>query len=151
MGRNLILSLFIALFLISCSSVSLTPADFAWPVEIVASADKDGNVFDKRYSLSFNIKPLFYEEFADSLVSEGQEIRLIRNTGGFYFITAKDFKNVYVLLMGDGSLNSINKILIDEDGISQPAFNQRNTYIELLTGKQALRLTEDGIEEFGDD
>jgi hypothetical protein len=49
--------------------------------------------------------------------------------------------------MSDAAFISTNKILITEEGIIEPAFNQRNAYIELLTGKQSLQLTEDGLKE----
>ncbi|NLT50552.1 MAG: hypothetical protein GXX85_06510 [Ignavibacteria bacterium] len=131
----------------ACSSVILEPADFSWPAEVVMSADNDGNVFEKRYSMTFNIKPLIKAEFGDSVSAAGKEIRLIRNKNGFYFIVSKNFKNVYTFLMKDGKLKSSGKIEISETGIESPAFNQRNNFIELLTGKQNFNLTEEGIEE----
>jgi hypothetical protein len=142
--------LFFAVFVIliqACSSVTLAPADFAWPAEVVMNSDNDGNVFDKRYSMTFNIKPLIAEEFGDSVSAAGREIRLIRNKNGYYFIISPNFKNVYSFIMKDGSFNSSGKIEIDENGVTAPAFNQRETYIELLTGKEPLHITEEGIQE----
>lgn len=145
--RKYLFLIFLLLLIPACVSVSLSPADFSWPAEIVLKADAQGNVFDKRYSMTFNVKPVFVEEFGDSVVVEGKEIRLIRNKSGYYFLTSEKFDNVFLFLMSDGALNSAGKILISEDGISQPAFNQRDSYIELLTGKQAIQLTESGIRE----
>ncbi|MDZ7693741.1 MAG: hypothetical protein U5K69_21915 [Balneolaceae bacterium] len=38
------------------------------------------------------------------------------------------------------SLKLIKKITISEDGVEEPAFNQRNTYIQLLNRKTNERI-----------
>lgn len=131
----------------SCASLVLQPADFSWPVESVLKINDEGLAKEDRYTFSFNIKPLFYEEMQDSLAYLDREVRIIRNTEGFYFITAAGFKNVYVFETSDGALEMENKILVNENGLTNPVFNQRNPLIELIDGQDKYYLTKKGIEE----
>ena len=62
------------------------------------------SVTEDRYSTDFSTVGLFYEEFQDSMAYKGKEIHLIRNNGGDYFITGKEFKNVYVFKASEGTL-----------------------------------------------
>jgi len=133
-----------------CSSLMLTQADFSWPIEDVAKVDANGMVREDRYSLSFNVKPLLYAETRDSVNVAGQTIRIIRNEQGYYFITAKDFKNVYVFRQDDGRFKIEKTIPVSKEGLSSPAFNQREPYIELVNGdNQPIMLTKDGILKEG--
>lgn len=134
------------LFIAACSTLTLQPANFSWPVESVLPVDSDGNVSEERYSLEFNTAGLFFEEFQDSLVFWGKELRLIRDNKGYYFMTAVSFKNVYVFKACDGTLKMKNKILINEAGMQNPVFNQRDPFIELIDGLTKLNLTNEGIE-----
>ena len=84
------------ILLTACTSLLLEPAQFAWPLESVLKVDKEGFVKEERFALNFNTKALFYEETQDSLSYAGKTIRLIRNNEGYYFMTAPNFKNVYV-------------------------------------------------------
>ncbi|MGD8782191.1 MAG: hypothetical protein PVH88_24900 [Ignavibacteria bacterium] len=144
--KKLFVSLFVVIpFLLSCSSLTLKPADFAWPVEAVLTADENDTVEDKRYSISFNVSQIYLSEFGDSTFTGPKEIRVIRNTNGFYFVTAKEFKNVYVFEPGNGSLSLNNKILISEQGLRNPAMNQRSPYIELIDGDKSYNLSSKGI------
>jgi len=124
----------------------LQPVDFSWPIESALKVDNKGNVTEERYSTEFNITGLFYEEFQDSSAFKGKEIRLIRGTGGDYFITGKEFKNVYVFKASEGTLTLEKKIFISEFGLKEPAFNQRSPYIELVDGDYNINLTSNGIE-----
>lgn len=133
-------------FITACSVLTLSPADFSWPIESVLPVDSDGNVTEERYSLEFNSVGLFYEEFQDSLAYMDKEIRLIRDTKGLYFITASKFKNVYVFKANEGTLVLNTKIFISEFGLSKPVLNQRNPYIELIDGENKINLTSEGIE-----
>lgn len=142
--KVLILPLF-AVFLYSCSSLKLEPADFAWPVEAVLKVDQSGFVSDDRYSVSFNTKALFFEEFLDSLNVEGREIRIIRDVEGFYFVTGSGFKNVYSLYSEEGKLILQNKILITETGMQNPYFNQRKPYVELTDDTIKYLINKEGI------
>lgn len=135
------------LILYSCSTLILKPADFSWPIESVLKVEDDGHASADRYTFSFNIKPLFYEEMEDSLAYLDREIRVIRNYQGYYFITANDFKNVYVFESSEGEFELEEKIPIDETGLKKPVFNQRSPYIELIDGTNRYYLSKSGIEE----
>ena len=132
--------------LIGCSTLQLKPADFAWPVESVIHVDNNGKAFDDRYSLTFNAKPLFLEEAGDSLAFVNKDLRVIRDTLGYYYITGNNFKNVYVFTMAEGAFNLDEKIQISETGITDPVFNQRPPYIELVVGDKQYFLSNKGIE-----
>ncbi|MEJ2105568.1 MAG: hypothetical protein P8X47_13495 [Ignavibacteriaceae bacterium] len=140
-------SLFIILLTTACSVLTLQPANFSWPIESILPVDDQGNVAEDRYSVEFNTKGLFFEEFKDSLAFEGKEINLIRNNEGNYFITASEFKNVYVFKANEGTLALHKKINISETALNKPAFNQRDSYIELIDGDKKFNLSSQGIIE----
>jgi hypothetical protein len=137
----------IAAILAGCSTLRLSPADFSWPVESVIHVDDNGMAKEDRYALSFNAKPIYYEETGDSLAYLDRDLRVIRDTLGYYYITGNKFKNVYVFTMGDGAFNLYNEIQISETGISDPVFNQRPPYIELIEGNKQYYLSNNGIEK----
>jgi hypothetical protein len=130
-----------------CSTLKLSPADFSWPVESVIRVDDNGVAKEDRYAITFSAKPLYFEETGDSLAYLDRELRVIRDTLGYYYITGNKFKNVYVFTMGDGAFNLSNKISISETGISNPVFNQRPPYIELVEGNKQYYLSNKGIEK----
>lgn len=130
----------------SCSSLTLAPAEFYWPLESVLKIDNYGFVKEDRYSVSVNIKNLFLEETQDSLGYAGKTIRLIRNSEGFYFMTAIGFKNVYVFSVDKNAFSLENIIQINEAGLKNPAFNQRKPLIELLDDGISYRLSSEAIE-----
>lgn len=137
------------LLLAACSTLTLQPADFSWPVESVVKVDNNGLVHEKRFSFSFNTKELFLKETGDSLGYQNKELRVIRDSKGYYYMVADNFKNVYVFKDKDGTFRLDNKITVsDSAGIQNPAFNQRPPYIELTydTNKK-VNLTNEGIEE----
>jgi len=136
---------FVVIFFSACSSLVLSPAEFGWPVESVVRVQDDGTVFEDRYSITFNSKVLFFEETSDSNAYIEKELRLIRNDGGYYFITTSGFKNVYVFESSEGSMNLKSKIFISEFGLKKPYFNQRTPYIELVDGDKKLYLDNNGI------
>lgn len=140
------ISVFSLLFLYSCATLELKPADFSWPIESVLKIDDNGMASEDRYTFSFNIKPLFYEEMQDSLAYLDREVRIIRNVEGYYFITAQGFKNVYVFLPSEGSLELEEKILISETGLEKPILNQRSPFIELIDGPNKYYLTKSEIQ-----
>ena len=141
----------IILFLIgtftACSVLTLTPANFAWPIESVLQVNDEGEVSEERYSFSFDAKGLYYEEFEDSLAYLDRELRIIRDVQGYYFITGTKFKNVYVFKAIDGTMELNTKIFISEFGFGNPVFNQRTPNIELIDGERVLKLSHQGIEE----
>jgi hypothetical protein len=144
--RVILIPLF--LFFAECSSLVLKPVDFAWPVESVLHVNNDGFVKEERNTLHFNVKPLFLEETeGDSTAYLNKDIRIIRDTKGYYFVTAQNFKNVYVFVGTNGELKLDNKIEISEkEGVSNPAFNQRTPYIELVDNGKKTLLSNEGIE-----
>lgn len=146
MNRFIILSVSLLVIATACTTLTLQPADFSWPVESALKVDDKGNVTADRYSTDFNTVGLFYEEFQDSMSYKGKEIRLIRNNWGDYFITCKKFKNVYVFKASEGKLELETKIFISEFGLNEPAFNQRSPYIELVDGDYKINLNSRGIE-----
>lgn len=146
MKHKIIPLLLIIALAAACSVLTLQPANFAWPVESVLPVDENGKVLEDRYSLEVNTIGLFFEEFQDSLSYKGKEIRMIRDNQGYYFITASQFKNVYVFNVSDGTMVLNNKIFISEFGLQTPAFNQREPYIELIDGTNKMNLTSKGVE-----
>jgi hypothetical protein len=129
----------------ACSSLSLKPAEFSWPVESVLKINNEGFVREERYSLYFNVKEMFLEETEDSLSFRNKEIRMLRDSKGFYFITSDNFKNVYVFNVYEGKFSMENKILISETGIKKPVLNQRPPYVELLEGGNQHLLSHKGL------
>ncbi len=142
-----------ALFMSACSTLVLQPADFSWPVEVVLKADAQGNLYEQRYQVGFNIKPLVYEEFGDSLNFSNYAFRVIRDARGYYFITGKQFKHVYIFKQADGSLQLDKQIKVSETGLADPALNQKKQHIELIDEKNPsqppITLTREGLKEGG--
>lgn len=141
-----LISLGTLLIFSGCAAVILKPADFSWPIENVVKVDEKGFIKEDRYTFSINVKRIFFEEHKDSNLALGKEIRIIRSQAGYYFITASNFRNVYVFLPVEGGMKLIKKILISESEIlSHPAFNQKAPYIELIDGQKKYLLNHKGI------
>ena len=142
-----------AIILAGCSTLLLRPADFSWPVEVTLKPDGKGNVQEARYQMSFNVKALLFEELQDSVTVTKHTLHILRDQAGYYFITAKGFKNVYVFGQGDGALKLEKKILISEKGLEAPALNQKTPFIQLINenkeNEAPVALTKDGIVEGG--
>ncbi|MFH0736796.1 MAG: hypothetical protein V1773_18345 [bacterium] len=133
-------------FFAGCSSLLLTPVNFAWPLESALKVDESGNITENRYAVTINVKNMFFDETAAADKFAGSEVHIIRNEKGFYFLTASNFKNVYVFVAAEGSLKLTNKILVNTKGIENPAFNQREPNIELLVKNGTpIVLTNEGI------
>ena len=138
------------LLLSGCSTVTLKPADFSWPVEIVLKVDAKGTVEENRYNLAFNVKDLLFAETADSVNVKGVTLRMIRDPRGYSYITGPKFKNVYVFAQGDGALTLSKRIAVSEKGLVEPAFNLRAPNIQLIREKEPpVLLNPDGIVEGG--
>jgi hypothetical protein len=151
MKISFVLSCFIlSMIACGCASLTLSPVHYQWPVESVLTVDGNGMVEETRYNITFNVKPLLFEETADSVHVSGVELRIIRDAEGYYFMTAPKFKNVYVFASDEGKLKLERKILISETGIASPAFNQRPPNIQLLNGKEkSILLSKNGIQQGG--
>lgn len=141
-----------ALMIVGCSSLQLQPANFSWAAEEVVQLGDQGMVDAKRYSVSFSITALLAKEFsADPAAAKNvQEVRLIRDKAGFYYVTGKNFKNVYVLSQGDGALGVSSTLAISaEKAMDDPKFDQKDSYIELWNGKDKYQLSKGGVQPLG--
>jgi hypothetical protein len=130
-----VLLCFIACMVVpGCSTLTLAPAHFEWPVESVLPVDAKGMVEETRSFISFNVKPLLFEETADSTHVSGIEIHVIRDMNGYYYMAASKFKNV----------------LVAETGIQSPAFNKGDPFIHCRIAKDKwILLSKHGIEQGG--
>lgn len=131
---------------VSCgSSLVIENVDYSQPLESVLTPDSENIVHDQRYAVKFSVSPILEAEERESV----NEIRLIRNTAGYYFVTANGFENVYVFAPGQGELKLEHTIEFLEDNLQEPVFNQRNSYIELvdLSDGETYRLDQEGILE----
>jgi hypothetical protein len=133
MAKSKLLTLFISVALIisvaACGpSLVISNVDYAQPIESVISPDADNIVTDERYAISFSVSPILEEEN----VGSADQIRLIRNNKGYYFVTAAGFNNVYVFEPAESELKLKRKIEITENGLGQPALNQRGDHIEII-------------------
>ncbi len=133
------------IFIVGCSSLKLTPANFAWSIETVLPVDQNGMVTEKRYAFSFNTKALFFAEKGDSALFYDEELHLIKNEKGFYFVTAKSFSSVYVFQESEGALTLTNKISFEQK-LANPAFNARAPWVELVNGDAKYLLGNKGIK-----
>lgn len=137
---------FLLIVTVACSTLTLKPTDFAWPVESVLKINDDGKVVEDRYAIEFDTRGIFYEELRDSSAFVNKELRMLRDMNGYYFITSEKFKNVYVFKADEGALVLENKILVSETGVENPALNQRKPFVELIDGGKSLYLTKEGID-----
>ena len=141
MKKNIILSVIIILTLSACTTLTIKNASFGWPIESVLKSDITGKVSEPRYAINFNIKQIVKAETGSYTDFKNREIRLIRNIKGFYFVTAKSFKHVYVFNVNNGEFVLENKIKVSEKGLVKPVFNQREPEIELIDGNYKALLT----------
>ena len=153
MKKALVLFILITAMLVGgCASLQLQPVNFSWASEEILDVASNGMVEATRYSVAFNVKPLLAKEFAaDSMSAKNTKVvRVIRDKAGYYFITAPKFKNVYVFNHGDASLSLSSTIVISQDKpMSDPKFNQRDTYIELLNSGTKVQLNKTGVMQGG--
>ncbi|MCK5573527.1 MAG: hypothetical protein KAJ12_12235, partial [Bacteroidetes bacterium] len=106
--------------------------DFGWPVESVLTVSEDNRVTDRRYSILFDVTPIAFAEFQDSSALRGKELRLLRSSQGWYFMTSRGFKNVYVFGQSASELSLESVIEVSTSGLQNPALNQRPPYVELV-------------------
>jgi len=133
-----------------CSSLTLSPVDYQWPEMSVLKVDEKGMVEEPRHYMVFNVKPLLFEETADSVHVSGIQLRVLRDMHGYYFMTAPKFKNVYVFESEEGKLTLAKKIPVSEKGLTSPDLNPVPPYVHLLNGKdKPIVLSKDGIQQGG--
>jgi hypothetical protein len=148
----ILIGIFTSLAMIGCSSLQLQPADFAWQADEILAIGSNGMVSAKQYSVAFTVTPLLAKEFAtDSMALKNtNEVRLIRDKAGFYYLTGKKFKNVYVLAQSEGALAVSNTVIISvEKAMEDPKFDQKDTYIELWNGNEKYQVTKNGAQLLG--
>ena len=134
--------------LCGCSTLTIKDVDFAWPVESVLPVGPGDRVEDRRYSITFEATDLAVAEFQDSLALQGTTLRLLRSAEGYYFVTGKKFKHVYVFKQDSHELSLMRQITVAPTGLNDPALNQRPPHVELIDGTGLrLLLTRDGIFE----
>lgn len=144
-------ALLLSMFLLSAckQSMVIRQVDYSQSIESVLTPNENGVVEDVQHGLSFNILPLQYLETQDTSSVTTNEVRYIRGKEGFYYVTAPNYKNVYVLTPEKGKLKLEKKITVSETGISEPAFNQRISHIQLLNQNSgnSWKLTYEGVQE----
>ncbi|HKK46176.1 MAG TPA: hypothetical protein VJ964_11690 [Balneolaceae bacterium] len=130
-------------------SMVISRVDYSQSIESVLKPDQNGMVEDVQHGLKFSIMPLQYAETQDTSSVTTKQIRYIRGAEGYYYITAPDYKNVYVMAPQKDRLRLEKKIQVSNNGVQKPAFNQRTSYIQLLDRKsgESWRLNAKGIQK----
>ncbi|MEW6511816.1 MAG: hypothetical protein AB1428_12765 [Bacteroidota bacterium] len=138
----------VVVLMASCAGLKLDRVDFGWPVESMLTVDNNSMIEDVRYGVIAGVGGLAMEEFRDSTALRGTNVRLLRSGAGYYFLTGPRFKHVYVFAAGEHSLTLNSAILVSENGLKDPALNQRPPYVELIDGDGfRCLLTADDIVE----
>lgn len=145
MSKSKITSLVIGFALLAsvaaCSSY-IPYVDYSQPFESAVAPDANHYIQDARYGITFSVQPLLRRENMEA----ADEVYLIRNNMGYYFVTAPGFSHVYVLEPRPGELKIDNEIELSGNGLGQPGFNQRRDHIEVIdraTG-EVYRINENG-------
>jgi len=127
----------------------ISRVDYSQSIESVLTPNQNGMVEDVQHGLKFNVKPLQYIETQDTSSVTTDQIRYIRGAEGFYYITAPNYKNVYVMAPEKDKLKLQKKINVSDSGITKPAFNQRSSYIQLLdrSSGNSWKLNAEGIQK----
>ncbi|NGP89060.1 hypothetical protein [Fodinibius halophilus] len=123
----------VILFMGCKSSMVIEKVDYSQSIESVITPNEDGLVKDIQRGLTFNIKPLQYAETQDTSEITTKQVRYIRGQEGYYYITAPNYKNVYVMAPEKGKLQLKEKLAVSESGIEKPALNQRASHVQLLS------------------
>lgn len=133
----------------ACKTFVVQDVNYAHQIESVLTPNEEGVVTDKRHGISFNISPFVNEEFGENSGENIEEVRMIRNSQGFYFITANNFNHVYVMEPTQGELKMKKKIEVSEEGLVSPAFNLRDSIVQLvdLETEKVISMNENGIQE----
>jgi hypothetical protein len=128
-----VISVVAAVLLTGCKqSMVISKVDYSQSIESVLQPDDDGTVTDPQHGITFNIKPIQYAETQDTSSVTTNQVRYIRGQEGYYYITAPDYKNIYVMAPDKGKLVLKETLKVTDEGIAKPAFNQRMTHIQLL-------------------
>lgn len=130
-------------------SLVISKVDYSQPIESVLTPDEDGMVEDVKQGLKFNILPIQFKETQDTSSVTTSEIRYIRGSKGYYYLTAPTYKNVYMMSSEEGELKVQEIFPLKEPGIDKPAFNQREGYVQLVnrTTGERYKLTPEGLTQ----
>lgn len=130
-------------------SMVISEVDYSQPIESVLSPDDEGIVKDERYGLQFNMLPLQYMETQDTTSVTTREVRYIRGKSGMFYITAPTYQHVYLMSAREGALEFRERFKINETGIEEPAFNQRDSFVQLVNRRsgESYRLTPESMEK----
>jgi hypothetical protein len=148
MKYNSRLLLLLALLLSGCG-LTIEGVHYGWPVESVLTVGPDNRVADGHNGVSFSVAEIAQEEFQDSSALQSKQVRLLRSDEGYYFLTARGFKNVYVFSPGPAKLHVKSRLAVAPNGLLDPALNQRTPYVELVDGTSVKKLTSNDILEGG--
>lgn len=145
-----VISVVAAVLLTGCKqSMVISQVDYSQSIESVLQPDENGTVEDPKHGITFNINPIQYAETQDTSSVTTKQIRYIRGNEGYYYITAPDYKNVYVMAPEKGKLVLKETLKVADEAIAEPAFNQRETHIQLVdrsTG-EVWKVHEESIEK----
>jgi len=136
--------------LAGCSgALTLSNVDYSQPVETVLETDSEGMVHDRENHINFSILPLQYAETQDTSTVITDEIRMIRGEKGYYYITAVNYQHVYIMAPEQKKLKLIKKVKVNENGLEEPAFNQRAPFIQLLdlSSGESYTISHKGLAE----
>lgn len=144
------ISLVAAISFMGCKqSMVISNVDYSQSIESVLEPDEDGVINDQKNGLKFNIKPIQFAETQDTSSVTTKQVRYIRGQEGYYYLTAPNYKHVYVMAPEKGKLKLEKKMKVTEDGVEEPAFNQRMTYIQLINQEsdEVWKVTAENIEK----
>lgn len=145
---SLILFFSASLWITGCGSFVVDKVNYAHQLETVMIPDAEGQVTDQRHGIAFNVTPFAQEEWGEDTEQSINEIRMIRDDEGFYYITSAGFSNVYIMSPEKGKMKLKKKFKVSDSGLSEPAFNYRSDHIELvdLKNKSVQYITLNGVE-----
>ena len=128
-------------------SLVISQVDYSRPLETVISPTEGGMIIDKKHGLKFSMMPLQYAETEDTSSVTTKEIRYIRGESGLYYLTAPTYTHVYLMMPAKNEMKVEKRIMISETGIEKPAFNQRDSFIQLVnrTTGETYKLTPEGM------
>ena len=136
---------FLGLTFYSCSSLKIENVKYGWGGEYFTNPDENGSINIPKSSMQFNILSILKEE---KLTDKAKDFkfRIIRDDEGYFYITANNFKFVWVFATDEASLVLEKKIdILDGKPLEDPKFNEQKPNIKLFIkdGREFL-LNKDG-------
>jgi hypothetical protein len=143
--KNFLFAIFISIIFCSCSSLKIENVKYGWGGEFFANPDESGLINIPKSSMQFNISQILTEEKLTGNPKD-HKFRIIRDDEGYFYITANNFKFVWVFACEEASLVLKNKLdLLEGKSLDDPKFNEQkpNVRLFLKDGKEFL-LNKDG-------